>query len=139
MNFLSCNSYAHPDTYGVRSIDVTDTSEDTVHIMCLFNTFSTESGCTVKLISIDQQQQYKETFNKTNNTASGNISDVVTGLYNILVFDQGSNVVAVELLSVTITGEPSSTTSNTDTPTSSVATSADSGSTTFTGSTSYSE
>ena len=40
------------------------------------------------------------------NTASGNISDVVTGLYNILVFDQGSNVVAVELLNVIITGEP---------------------------------
>ena len=47
-SFLSCNYVMlHPDTYGVRSIDVTDTSEDTVHIMCLFNTFSTESGCTV--------------------------------------------------------------------------------------------
>ena len=79
--------------------------------MCLFNTFSTDSGCTVVLVSTtDQQQQYEGTFNKMDdNTASGNITGVVTGVYNVRAFDQGSNVVAVELLSVTITGEPSST------------------------------
>ena len=105
----------------MQSLDVTDTSEDTVYIVCLFNTFSTDSGCTVVLVSTtDQQQQYEGTFNKMDdNTASGNITGVVTGVYNIRAFDQGSNVVPVELLSVTITGEPSSTTSNipTGTPT----------------------
>ena len=97
----------------MQSLDVTDTSEDTVHIVCLFNTFSTDSGCTVVLVSTttDQQQQYNGTFNKMDDdTASGNITGVVTGVYNIRAFDQGSNVVAVELLNVTITGEPSSTT-----------------------------
>ena len=97
----------------MQSLDVTDTSEDTVYIVCLFNTFSTDSGCTVVLVlTTDQQQQYNGTFNKMDdNTASGNITDVDTGVYNIRAFDQGSNVVAVELLSiVTITGETSSTT-----------------------------
>ena len=98
----------------MQSLDVTDTSEDTVYIVCLFNTFSTDSGCTVVLVSTtDQQQQYNGTFNKMDdNTASGNITGVVTGVYNIRVFDQGSNVVAVELLNVTITGEPSSSSAN---------------------------
>ena len=98
----------------MQSLDVTDTSEDTVYIVCLFNTFSTDSGCTVVLVSTtDQQQQYEGTFNKMDdNTASGNITGVVTGVYNIRAFDQGSNVVAVELLSVTITGEPSQTEPN---------------------------
>ena len=103
----------------MQSLDVTDTSEDTVYIVCLFNTFSTDSGCTVVLVSTtDQQQQYEGTFNKMDdNTASGNITGVDTGVYNIRAFDQGSNVVAVELLSVTITGEPSSTSNiPTDTP-----------------------
>ena len=96
----------------MQSLDVTDTSEDTVYIVCLFNTFSTDSGCTVVLVSTtDQQQQYEGTFNKMDDdTASGNITGVDTGVYNIRAFDRGSNVVAVELLSVTITGEPSSTT-----------------------------
>ena len=96
----------------MQSLDVTDTSEDTVYVVCLFNTFSTDSGCTVVLVSTtDQQQQYEGTFNKMDdNSASGNITGVATGVYNIRAFDQGSNVVAVELLSVTITGEPSSTT-----------------------------
>ena len=81
--------------------------------MCLFNTFSTDSGCTVVLVSTtDQQQQYEGTFNKMDdNTASGNITGVVTGVYNIRAFDQGSNVVAVELLNVTITASSASTSS----------------------------
>ncbi len=101
----------------MQSLNVTDTSEDTVYIVCLFNTFSTDSGCTVVLVSTtDQQQQYEGTFNKTDdNTASGNITGVVTGVYNIHAFDQGSDVVAVELLNVTITGEPSSTINSTAT------------------------
>ena len=112
----------------MQSLDVTDTNEDTVYIVCLFNTFSTDSGCTVVLVSTnDQQQQYEGTFNKMDdNTASGNITGVVTGVYNIRAFDQGSNVVAVELLSVTITGEPFSTTATiapTDTSTSTTSTS----------------
>ena len=108
----------------MQSLDVTYTSEDTVYIVCLFNTFSTDSGCTVVLVSTtDQQQQYEGTFNKMDdNTASGNITGVATGVYNICAFDQGSNVVAVELLSVTITEEPSSTTNNIPTVTSAIST-----------------
>ena len=34
----------------MQSLDVTDTSEDTVYIVCLFNAFSTDSGCTVVLV-----------------------------------------------------------------------------------------
>ena len=110
----------------MQSLDVTYTSEDTVYIVCLFNTFSTDSGCTVVLISTtDQQQQYEGTFNKMDDDiASGNITGVATGVYNICAFDQGSNVVAVELLSVTITEDlhVSSTTNNIPTVTSAIST-----------------
>ena len=103
----------------MQSLDVTDTSEDTVHIVCLFNTFSTDNGCTVVLVSTtDQQQKYNETFNRVDNTASGTITGVATGVYNIRAFDHDSNVVADELLNVSITGESSSTTSNIPTDTS---------------------
>ena len=117
----------------MQSLDVTDTSEDTVYIVCLFSTFSTDSGCTVVLVSTDQQQQYEGTFNKMDdNTASGNITGVATGVYNIRAFDQGSNVVAVELLSAVIIAEETfSTTTNipTDTSTSTSPTSSTSTST----------
>ena len=120
------------DTYGVQSLDVTDTSEDTVYIVCLFNTFSTDCGCTVVLVSTTDQQ-YEGTFNKMDDTASGNITGVPTGVYNIRAFDQGSNVVVVELLSVTITGEPFITTAtNTHTVTSTSTTSTSTGITTST-------
>ena len=110
----------------MQSFDVTYTSEDTVYVVCLFNSFSTDSGCTVVLVSTtDQQQQYEGTFNKMDdNSASGNITGVATGVYNICAFDQGSNVVAVELLSVTITEDlhVSSTTNNIPTVTSAIST-----------------
>ena len=104
----------------MQSLDITDTSEDTVYIVCLFSTFSTDNGCTVVLVSTtDQQQQYEGTFNKMDdNTASGIITGVATGVYNIRAFDQDSNVVAVELSSVTIISTTSYTPTVTSTSTS---------------------
>ena len=98
------------DTFGVQSVSITDTTDNRVCLQCVFSSFSTDSGCTVVLVSTtDQQQQYNGTFNRVDDTASGSITGVTTGVYNIRAFDQGSNVVAVELLSVPVTGEPSST------------------------------
>ena len=70
----------------------------------MFGEYSTDTGCTVQLISTTDQ--YSGTFNRTDDTASGNITGVVTGVYTIRAFDQGSNIVAVELLNIAITGEP---------------------------------
>ena len=99
------------DTYGVQSLNVTDTSDDSVYCVCVFGEYSTDTGCTVQLISTTDQ--YNGTFNRTDDTASGNITGVVTGVYTIRAFDQGSNIVAVELLNIAITGEPLVTTTTT--------------------------
>ena len=77
----------------------------------MFGEYSTDTGCTVQLISTTDQ--YNGTFNRTDDTASGNITGVVTGVYTIRAFDQGSNIVAVELLNIAITGEPLVTTTTT--------------------------
>ena len=74
----------------------------------MFGEYSTDTGCTVQLIFTTDQ--YNGTFNRTDDTASGNITGVVTGVYTIRAFDQGSNIVAVELLNIAITGEPTVTT-----------------------------
>ena len=81
----------------------------------MFGEYSTDTGCTVQLISTTDQ--YNGTFNRTDDTASGNITGVVTGVYTIRAFDQGSNIVADELLNIAITGEPTVTTTTTTTAT----------------------
>ena len=99
------------DTYGVMSVELTDTPDDNVTVLCLFNTFSTDTGCTVELLSTDGPSYYEGTFSKTGLVAEGNISGVANGSYNVRAFDEGSNVVAVEIMNINITGEPSATVS----------------------------
>ena len=97
------------DTFGVMSVELTDTPDDNVTVLCLFNTFSTDTGCTVELLSTDGPSYYEGTFGKTGLVAKGNISGVANGSYNVRAFDEGSNVVAVEIMDINITGEPSAT------------------------------
>ena len=68
-------------------------------LQCVFSSFSTDSGCTVELVdSSTTLVHYSTVFNRSTNIAEGCITNVNSGLYDIRVYDQGSNVVAVSLM-----------------------------------------
>ena len=73
-------------------------------LQCVFSSFSTDSGCTVELVdSSTTLVHYSTVFNRSTNIAEGCITDVTSGLYDIRVYDQGSNVVAVTINGVDVT------------------------------------
>ena len=94
------------DTFGVQSVSITDTTGNRVCLQCVFSSFSTDSGCTVELVdSSTTLVHYSTVFNRSTNTAEGCITDVTSGLYDIRVYDQGSNVVVVTITSVDVTDD----------------------------------
>ena len=87
------------DTFGVQSVSITDTTGNRVCLQCVFSSFSTDSGCTVELVdSSTTLVHYSTVFNRSTNIAEGCITEVTSGLYDIRVYDQGSNVVGVSLM-----------------------------------------
>ena len=108
-------------TFGVQSVNITDSSNGRVCIECVFSLYSTDTGCTVELIS-SSIIQYTDTFTRplSDNTATGCITNITTGLYTIRVYDQNSTIVAVEITGVNVTEQviPSVTTSITPVTTS---------------------
>ena len=111
---INCSFFS--DTFGVQSVSITDSSNGRVCIECVFSLYSTDTGCTVELIS-SSIIQYTDTFTRplSDNTATGCISNITTGLYTIRVYDQNSTIVAVETTGVNVTEQviPSVTTSTT--------------------------
>ena len=94
------------DTFGVQSVSISDTTGNRVCLQCVFSSFSTDSGCTVELVdSSTTLVHYSTVFNRSTNIAEGCITDVTSGLYDIRVYDQGSNVVAVTITSVDVTDD----------------------------------
>ena len=86
------------DTFGVQSVSITDTTGNRVCLQCVFSSFSTDSGCTVELVdSSTTLVHYSTVFNRSTNIAEGCINNVASGLYDIRVYDQGSNVVVVTI------------------------------------------
>ena len=57
---------------------------------CSFSSFSTDTGCTVELVSSDSVN-YRDTFNRSGNTAEGCVSGVTAGEYVVRVYDQSSS------------------------------------------------
>ena len=75
-------------TFGVESAVITDTAGSRVCLECSFYLFSTDTGCTVELVSSDSSSsvQYAETINRSGNgAAKGCVSDVTEGIYDIKV------------------------------------------------------
>ena len=73
-------------------------------LQCVFSSFSTDSGCTVELVdSSTTLVHYSTVFNRSTNIAEGCITDVTSGLYDIRVYDQGSNVVGVTVSGFDVT------------------------------------
>ena len=101
------------DTFGVQSVNIADTSTNgRVCLECVFSSFSTDSGCTVELLSLADTSsnsnssavvvQFSETFNRSGNSAVGCISDVTSGQYDIRVFDKGGDTVAQSLTAINV-------------------------------------
>ena len=62
---------------------------------CVFSSFSTDSGCTVELVSTNSRTvQYRAVFNRStgDTTAEGCIADVATGQYDIRAYGEGRTV-----------------------------------------------
>lgn len=91
------------DTYGVESISVTNSTDGSTVITCNFYSFSTDSGCTIQLVQYDTVQ-YTGTFTRDGSIAEGSIPSVVTGIYDILAYDEGSYVVATSVEGVILVG-----------------------------------
>ena len=72
----------------MESAVITDTAGSRVCLECSFYLFSTDTGCTVELVSSDSSSsvQYAETINRSGNgAAKGCVSDVTEGIYDIKV------------------------------------------------------
>ncbi len=100
------------DTIGIESVTITESSNGRVCIECIFTLFSTDIGCTVELIS--SSNNYTATFTRSSNTVTGCISNVITGLYTIRVYVNGSRYtrhIRTETITVTRPTTQSSTVS----------------------------
>ena len=103
----------HLATFGVESVFITDTTGGRVCLECSFSSFSTDTGCTVELVSSDSSSsvQYTETINISGSgTAKGCISDITRGQYDISVYDQSSHMLFETFTGVNVTGETTTTT-----------------------------
>ena len=93
------------DTFGMESVVITDTTGGRVCLECSFSSFSTDTGCTVKLVSSDSSScvLYTETINRSGNgTAKGCVSGVTEGEYVVRVYDQSSSELVHEVNHVTV-------------------------------------
>ena len=88
-------------TFGVESAVITDTTGGRVCLECSFSSFSTDTGCTVELVS-SISIKYRETFNRRGNTAEGCVSGVTAGEYVVRVYDQSSSELVHEADNVTV-------------------------------------
>ena len=90
-------------TFGVESVVITDTTGGRVCLECSFYSFSTDTGCTVELVSSGSvNYTYEDTFNRRGNTAEGCVSGVTAGEYVVRVYDQSSSELVHEIDNVTV-------------------------------------
>ena len=97
----------------MESVVITDTTEGRVCLECSFYSFSTDTGCTVELVSSDSSSsvQYTETINRSGNgTAKGCVSDITRGQYDISVYDPSSHMLFETFTGLNVTGETTTTT-----------------------------
>ena len=98
----------------MESVVITDTTGGRVCLECSFYSFSTDSGCTVELLSSDSSSstvQYSGTIKRAGiSTAEGCISGITRGQYDISVYDQSSHMLLETFTGVNVTGETTATT-----------------------------
>ena len=104
--------FIYVDTSGVKSYYIDGKDRSGVLCRCVFNSYSTDIGCTVQLLSIqDQNIMYESNFTKNGTIATGYIAGVATGLYLVKVFDQGNSAMFLSS-ELNVTEEPFTTSSS---------------------------
>ena len=98
---IKFNNY-HLATFGVESVVITDTTGGRVCLECSFSSFSTDTGCTVELVSSGSVQYTKTITRSGNSIAKGCVSDVTEGVYDVKVYDQSSSELVNETTDVTV-------------------------------------
>ena len=93
------------DTFGVESVVITDTTGGRVCLECSFYSFSTDTGCTVELVSSDSGRNvlYTETINRSGySTAKGCVFGVNKGEYIVRAYDKSGSMLVHEVNHVTV-------------------------------------
>ena len=85
----------------MESVVITNTTGGRVCLECSFSSFSTDTGCTVELVSSDSVYK-RDTFNRRGNTAEGCVSGLTAGEYVVRVYDQSSSELVHEVDNVTV-------------------------------------
>ena len=98
---IKFNNY-HLATFGVEAVAIIDTTGGRVCLECSFYSFSTDTGCTVELVSSGSVHYIETITRSSNSTAEGCISDVTEGVYDVKVYDQSSSELVNETTDVTV-------------------------------------
>ena len=97
------------DTFGIQSLVITDTTGGRVCLECSFYSFSTDTGCTVELVSSGSSScvQYTETINRSGNgTAEGCVFGINEGVYDVRAYDVNSSILQHEVNDITVLSQP---------------------------------
>ena len=86
----------------MESAVITDTTGGRVCLECSFSSFSTDTGCTVELVSSGSVKYCRDTFNRRGNTAKGCVSGITAGEYVVRVYYQSSSELVHEDDNVTV-------------------------------------
>ena len=89
-------------TFGVESVVITDTTGGRVCLECSFYSFSTDTGCTVELVSSGSVKYCREPYNRRSNIAERYVSGVTAEEYVVRVYDQSSSELVHEADNVTV-------------------------------------
>ena len=101
------------DTFGMESVVITDTTGGRVCLECSFYSFSTDTGCTVEMVTSGSSSSvYAQTINRSGNSAKGCVSSVIAGVYDIRVYDSSSSELVHRVNNVTVLLLTTSTTTS---------------------------
>ena len=90
-------------TFGVESVSITNTTGGRVCLECSFSSYSTDTGCTVELfLTCSKNYTYRDTLNRSGDTAEGCVSGVTAGEYVVRVYDWSSSELVHEVDNVTV-------------------------------------
>ena len=109
----------------MESVVITDTTGGRVCLECSFSSFSTDTGCTVELVSSDSSSsvQYTETINRSGNgTAKGCVSGINEGEYIVRVYNQSGSMLVHEVNQVIVKSLTTTTSTGKMSPSPSIST-----------------
>ena len=87
-----CSSYTVLDTFSSQFVTLTDTIGPVIVVVCIFRPNAAAVGCLIQLILLtDDTVQYNSTSTRTGDQAIVILSGVITGGYQLRVFEVESD------------------------------------------------